>query len=535
VAPCGAHTGAEAVVLEALQAGAAVVFLRPSRETAGALGLTSSNTRVANEFYVAPERGHPLWFPALGDALQFHGAADLYDRRDEGVLARVAGAGWAMPHPAIVTGTYGAGRYAVFTYDLATSTVLFHQGLPELASTGPRPDSDGDGVFAPSDMFQGLLDVALRHVPQADLQQQLFVRVLEWAGEPAGPLVRLWPFPGAEPAIVLINGDSDLMTRPQLEWYVNMTEAHGGSYTIYILEEHLPLLPPEMAAAHRRRGHSVGPHIWLTLKPTPEEMAARIHEEVETFRRYYGCTPKTTRHHCVVWPGWVDTARALAGAGIRLETNYRAAERYQSGYLTGSGLPMRFIDETGELIACFQQETLLCDDYVLIDKSFLPPLDEQKAIALSRKLVNEARERYHTVVQLYFHPVYSSGLRVHTGPFIHTAGWMEAVLKYCKENAVPMPSTDAWCEFNERRRTTVLGHQSWDPASGVLHVQVESAGGLPGATVVLPARHAGRRLQHVSLGSEGLALHHREVQERECVLATGVFSPGRQCLMAQYS
>jgi hypothetical protein len=112
---------------------------------------------------------------------------------------------------------------------------------------------------------------------------------------------------------------------------------------------------------------------------------------------------------------------------------------------------------------------------------------------------------------------------------------MEAVLKYCKENAVPMPSTDAWCEFNERRRTTVLGHQSWDPASGVLHVQVESASGLPGATVALPAHHAGRRLQHVTLGSEGLTLHHGEMQERDCVLAIGDIGPGRHCLIAHYS
>jgi hypothetical protein len=196
---------------------------------------------------------------------------------------------------------------------------------------------------------------------------------------------------------------------------------------------------------------------------------------------------------------------------------------------------MRFIDEAGEFIACFQQETLLCDDYLLIDKSFLPPLNEQEAVALSHKLVDEARERYHTVVQLYFHPVYATGLRVHSGQFVHTAGWMEAVLKHCMGKGVPMPSTDAWCEFNERRRMTVLGNQSWDPATGMLHVQVESAGGLPGATVVLPAHHAGRSLQHVSLGSEGLALHHCEVQGHECVLATGDFSPGRQCLMAQYS
>jgi hypothetical protein len=123
VAPCGAHTGAEVAALEALQAGTAVVFLRPSRETARTLGLTASTARVANEFYLAPERAHPLWFPALGDALQFHSAADLYERREEGVLAWVAGAGWAMPHPAIVTGTHGTGRYAVFTYDLATTSI----------------------------------------------------------------------------------------------------------------------------------------------------------------------------------------------------------------------------------------------------------------------------------------------------------------------------------------------------------------------------------------------------------------------------
>jgi hypothetical protein len=315
-----------------------------------------------------------------------------------------------------------------------------------------------------------------------------------------------------------------------------MTEAHGGHYTIYIMEEHLPLLPPDLAADYRRRGHSIGPHIVLNLRPSPQEMAARIAAEAQTFRTYFGQAPRTTRHHCVVWPGWVDTARALASSGIRLETNYRAAERYQSGYLTGSGLPMRFVDERGEFIPCFQQETLLCDDYALIDKSFLPPLDEAGVIALSQRLIDEARERYHTAVQIYFHPVYSTGLQVHTGQFIHTAGWMEAVLKHCMRTGTLMPSTDDWCDFNERRRTTVLSSQRWDPAAGLLDIELRSAEGLPGMTLALPACHGGMSLQSVTLGSDSLALTYRRMHDEDCALAVvGDLAPGGHCLSAQYA
>jgi hypothetical protein len=536
VAPCGSASGAEAAALAALRAGAGVVFLRPSHETARALGLRPDERRTAIEQYLAPERSHPLWSPASGDFLQVHGPADLYDRPapPAEVVAWIAGRDWATPHPAIVAGRHGAGRYAVFAYDLAASTVSFRQGRPELASTGLAPDADGDGAFTPSDLFQGHLDAGLRHVPQADLQQRLLVRLLEWVSEPAGPLAYLWPFPSGAPAIALINGDSDGMTRPQMEWYVNMTEAHGGRYTIYVMEQHWPLLPPALAAEYHRRGHSVGPHIWLNLEPTPAEMAARIAEEAVGFARTYGQAPRTTRHHCVVWPGWVDTAKALAAAGIRLETNYRAAERYQSGYLTGSGLPLRFIDERGEFVECFQQETLLCDDYLLIDKSFRRPLDEGEAIALSRTLLDDAVERYHTAVQMYFHPVYSTGLMVRTGQFIRTAGWLEAVLKHCQARGVPMPSTDAWCEFTERRRTTRLAASCWDPVGGALALRVESADGLPAAAVVLPPGHAARRLRRVTLDGDDLPLRWREVDGRERAMALADVPVGTSALVAHY-
>ncbi len=528
VAPCGEDTGAEQAALEALRQGTPVVFLRPSAATSAVLGLTDKQRRTANEAYIALERDHPLWFAALGDFMQFHGTADMYGEYGgpENVLAWIAGRDWALPFPAIVTGTYGAGRFAVFTYDLATSTVLFHQGRREQASTGPNPDFDGDGLFCPSDLFIGYRDRTLLDLPQADLQQQLLMCILEWASAPHAPLTRLWYYPDAAPAIVLLNGDSDGMTRPQMEWYTNMVEAHGGEYTVYLMEEHLKHLTPEMERDYRRRGHSAGPHIWHSLKPTVEEMRQRIQEEVALFAERYGYPPKTTRHHCVIWPGWVETAKALADAGFRMDTNYRAGDHQQYGYLTGSGLPMRFIDEDGEFIEIFEQETLFCDDYVLVDKSFLPPLSEEQAIAVSKEYIDAARDHYHTVVHLYFHPIYATGVQVNTGQFIRTAGWFEAVLKYATQEQLPMPSTDRWCTFNEQRRATALTGQRWDGTSGVLHLSVESDDGLPSGTLLVPARYDGLELAEVLLDGAPMELTRRSVVGVAHVLAVGGLSAG---------
>ncbi len=536
VAPCGEETGAEAAALEALRHGTPVVFLRPSENTAAALGIADKQRRTANDAYIAPERDHPLWFASVGDFLQFHGTADMYGEYGgrERVLAWIAGRDWELPYPAIVTGTYGAGRFAVFTYDLATSTVLFHQGRREQASTGPDPDADGDGLYCPSDLFIGYRDRTLLDLPQSDLQQQLLVRILEWASASHAPLARLWYYPDAAPAIALFNGDSDGMTRPQMEWYTNMVEAHGGEYTVYLMEQHLAHLTPEMERDYRQRGHSAGPHIWHSPKPTVEQMRTRIQEEVALFEERYGYPPKTTRHHCVIWPGWVETAKALADAGFRMDTNFRAGDHLQYGYLTGSGLPMRFIDEDGEFIELFEQETLFCDDYVLVDKSFLPPLSEEQAIATSKEYMDAARDHYHTVVHLYFHPIYASGVKVNTGQFIRTAGWFEAVLKYAAQEKLPMPSTDAWCTFNEQRRAAAIAEQRWDASSGILYLSLATRDGLPNGTMIVPARYGGRQVAEVLRDGEPLRLERRSVAGTAVVLAVCDFAAGTHELAVHY-
>ena len=76
-------------------------------------------------------------------------------------------------------------------------------------------------------------------------------------------------------------------------------------------------------------------------------------------------------------------------------------------------------------------------------------------------------------------------------------------MKYAaQQENLPMPSTDAWCTFNEQRRATVLTEQRWDAASGVLHVTVEAQDTLPGGTLALPAHYDGRQVAQVLLDGE---------------------------------
>ena len=536
VGPCGEETGAEAAALEALRQGTPVVFLRPSAETAAELGISEKQRRTANEAYIAPERDHPLWFAAVGDFLQFHGTADMYAEFGgrERVLAWIAGRDWALPYPAIVTGSYGAGRFAVFTYDLATSTVLFHQGRRDQASTGPHPDADGDGLFCPSDLFFGYRDRTLLDLPQADLQQQLLVRVLDWACAPQAPLARLWYYPDGAPAIVLFNGDSDGMTRPQMEWYTNMVEAHGGEYTVYLMEQHLPHLTPEMERDYRQRGHSAGPHIWHSQKPTVEQMRTRIQEEVALFEERYGYPPKTTRHHCVIWPGWVETAKALADAGFRMDTNFRAGDHLQYGYLDRQR-PADAVHRRGRRI----HRVLRAGDPLLrrlraggqelpaaaergaghrhlqgVYRCRLRPLPYGGAPVLPPDLRNRSEGEHRAI-----HP---HGGMVRGGLEIRgTAGIARA-----KHRCVVHVQRAA---AGNRAYRAALGR-----AGGVLHVTVEAQDTLPGGTLALPAHYDGRQVAQVLLDGEPMRRERRSVAGAASVLAVGDFSAGTHEVAVHY-
>src|SRR5262249_35131661 len=157
-------------------------------------------------------------------------------------------------------------------------------------------------------------------------------------------------------------GDSDGMALADLEAVLAILEPQGGHYTCYVMDEQP--LPPEAGTALQARGHSFGKHIWAGPRPSVAAMAAAVTEQIGGFRPRYGYTPLTNRGHCLIWPGWTEMAEILAEAGVRMDANL-VGVHCGHGYLTGSGLPVKFMDERGRLIDLYEQSTQWEDDVAI--------------------------------------------------------------------------------------------------------------------------------------------------------------------------
>ncbi|MBI3974556.1 MAG: hypothetical protein HY332_25040 [Chloroflexi bacterium] len=90
--------------------------------------------------------------------------------------------------------------------------------------------------------------------------------------------------------------------------------------------------------------------------------------------------------------------------------------------------------------------------------------------ALSRRLIDESVAEYHSVVQIYFHPVYSRQPPVNN---TYTVPWLEATLRHCRDRGVAMPNTDEWAAFVVARHAVRLAAVRWAPAAAGLDCILE--------------------------------------------------------------
>ncbi|HIE52300.1 MAG TPA: hypothetical protein EYP85_11125 [Armatimonadetes bacterium] len=446
-----------------------LLALRPGRELWPLFGLTG------REDYVFTWADRYLRL-SDGTLLQYHGPADLLRAPEAEVLAwlQCACRGAPSEHPALVRCEDG-GRRAAFTFDLARSTVLFHQGRSDQAGDGPNPDPDGDGGFKPNDLFVNYLDPRLKEIPQADVYQTLLVQLLDWLTEKTTPLPRLWRFPQGQPALAFLTGDSDGAPAEELHLAFDLAEQRGLKYTLYLMTRDFPQLPPPEVAALRERGHSVGLHPWADLTPRVAEFRRHLRQEYAGFQERYGYLPATTRHHCCIVAGWTETQETAAELGVRMDLNFYSARGFQWGFLNGSALPVKFCRRDGRLIDCYSQCTLTSDDCMLEDKTLLPVHTVDEAITLTLRLLDDLRTRWQGVYQPCFHP-----LRLRQAP-PPTQVWYEATLDALREREFLSVSGEEWVAFNEARRAVRLTRQGegW---------QLYAPQAIQGLTILFPAR-----------------------------------------------
>ena len=190
---------------------------------------------------------------------------------------------------------------------------------------------------------------------------------------------------------------------------------------------------------------------------------------------------------------------------------------------------MRFMDEDGAFIDVYEQETLTCDDFILVHKSAHPVSTVNEAVDVSRQYLQDAVESGHTVVHQYFHPVYArtDWDRPYTPP------WLEGTLQAARELDVPAVGADSWVHFNDGRRETAIDQVDWDQDSSRLTFRVATPERIDGLTITVPASHGDLRAMNVHVDGEANDLHVDDIQGKEYVFV--VVSEGADRVQVSYS
>ncbi len=510
--------------------GGRLLAMKPDAQIKGLFSLGTAAGAV-NNGYVRINSGSILDGFAAGigfpdEALQIHGATDTYPITNPSLATAVAtlysNGNTATSFPAVVLSNAGSGKAAAFLYDLGRNVAYTRQGNPANA------DQNIDGNFwnAPTntfpiinvpDLFQTVgttatlwLDRERMSIPQADVQQRLFARLVRYLASAQVPLPQFWYFPkGARSQVVLTSNNANGTTQGLLD-LTQMAEKYGGTATIF-MAYFSGNLPPVTATQLVSRGHEIGilPIGYLDDLVTVGLDISNLDEGFTKLRQWYSdpasyqsITPTVAvRSYDFSWKGWSGGAELAAANGLKMDLNYANVGRWlrkpdgswPHGYLTGSGLPMRFVKTDGTIVPVFQQLTQLVDIQLLsiINEFGYEGLEVNAAVALCKQAIDASIAKDYGVVTIDLQNVYF---------YKEVQSWLDQCLAYANSNSVPILNAGRWAAFTEARHDAQFTNVVWDTATAKLTFGVVATT-TPGLalTMMIPLVHAGNSLKTVSI------------------------------------
>jgi hypothetical protein len=261
----------------------------------------------------------------------------------------------------------------------------------------------------------------------------------------------------------------------------------------------------------RANGHEVGMHpaafqYGITL-------AQAFQNNVDYFQvNGYGTPSPTTRIHQLEWQGWVDAAKVEASFGIGLDTSFYTwgpAVTYPDGhqahgFINGSGLPMRFIDQTGAIVPVYQQVTSVVDEQLLVG-SFSEQLTDDQALAVTRQLIDDSQAGGYSAITTQFHVDYYSQVQQ----------WAEGTMDYANSLSIPMWTAQRWMNYTTARAATTVTGFSWDPNGRQLTFAVTVPTGSESQSVALPGTFGGFSVSGVLIDGSGVSPTAQSISGRD--------------------
>ena len=494
-----------------------------------------------SEGYIKTESSHPASEGISQSTLQFHGSANLYN------LAGAQSVAWlyvdrdtmAEMSPAITINAFGKGLAAHFAFDLAKSIIYMRQGNPEQVNR----DVDGFAGVRTVDMFVDWIDLERIQIPQADEQQRLFVNILMQLSK--SPLPRLWYFPEDKKSVLIATGDSHSNPAQFIEDVLERVEARGGHFTVF----YSPQIVNNVGRAARLSRFWLTDHVPLVSdilgeefgSPTPltvDNWRARGHEFTlhpyadtgldewlvywkEFTGRGYAPVSQTVRTHRILWTGWMETARLQASYGMRMNFDFyhvgpslqTKSGKWPNGHLTGSGRPMKFIDEQGRIIDMYQQLTQITDEHLIpMDVpgwGGWPQLTAQEAVEVSKYMLDRSIKYgdYCAITgQFHVDPFQLGGDPAEKGGI-----FLEGTLDYAQQIGVPILSAQEWLGFTDLRHNSDFTNIVWDSNASTLTFNLLPLNHQPNSTltVLLPAHYGDKALSIANVDAVTTSLSTR--------------------------
>jgi hypothetical protein len=518
--------------------GGQIVSMKPADSLGAVFGLERGAETTSNG-YIKTESSHPVSEGINPSTLQIHDLANTYN------LAGAQAVAWlysdrdtATEHPAIAMNNFREGTAIAFAFDLAKSIAYMRQGNPELANQ----DLDGLAGVRTVDMFVDWIDLDRIQIPQADEQQRLFVNILSLLSK--HPLPRIWYFPEDKKSALVVTGDSHSNPANFIEDVYTRVEARGGHMTVF----YSPQIVGDVGRAERLARFWVTDHVPLASNvleygsPTPlmvEDWRKHGHEftlhpYVETgldewllywkefTGRGYGPVSDTVRTHRILWTGWMETARVQATYGMRMNFDYyhvgpslqKKNGEWPNGHLTGSGRPMKFIDEHGRIIDLYQQLTQITDEHLIpMDVpgwGGWPNLSAQGAVEVAKYMLDRSVKNgdYCAITgQFHVDPFQLGGDPAEKGGI-----FLEGTLDYAKQLGLPILSAQEWLTFTDLRHDSNFTDLTWNLTASTLTFSLLPPN-QPDAklTILIPRDHAGKTLTSASVDGVTTSLSTRLV------------------------
>jgi hypothetical protein len=225
---------------------------------------------------------------------------------------------------------------------------------------------------------------------------------------------------------------------------------------------------------------------------TDDDLEASYRQSIRIFEEEgFDLQPSTIRTHSAYWRGWIESARVQQSFGFGLTLDYyqsgpwlkRSNGAWTHGDFTGSGLPMRLVDETGELLGIRQLTTTMVDEQLLAGAyDGWEGLNAEAATDVSREVLERAI-RVHGAPVLQFHlDFFEAGHPLRAT----VTRWLEQSFAIARSLRMPIWSPAMFLAFERCREQTRITGVDW-PSRSVLRFRVDAPATYSCAvTVALP-------------------------------------------------